>query len=556
MEKIIDENYYDFIVDNTLLTPGNTDYVTFLNTRHSILHVSSENTNMCDLGRHPYHRFPTLYTLNSQLSLGSSDIPRIQQNPALALYGLGIIVAVVDTGIDYQHPAFRHKDGTSRIHSIWDQSIQGNNPPEGFNLGTEYSNESINLALKTQDPLSLVPSVDTDGHGTAIASIIAGSSNSDNGFSGVVPQADLVIVKLKDAKKNIKKIFCVSPDSVCFQQTDIILGLRYIFETAAKLNRPLVVCLAFGSSLVGHESFGATSSYIYLMSQRSHVAFSISAGNEGNNQRHFFGNVPSAPLNKEFELKVSSQDSSFCFQVWPDIQARLSIQITSPSGERTPAIYPTLKNCDNYNFIFGNEKTWINNILIEEENGVQLILVRFNDATEGIWRIRIENINQVPFSFNCWLPSGDLISNETYFIPSEPDTTITAPGNTGTALTVTAYDQFNNSTMSQSSRGYTRLGQIKPDIAAPGNQIPCAVPNGSYSTLTGTGAASAHAAGVIAMILEWAVVKGNFTSITGKDINSLLIRSAVGIPPMTYPNTKWGYGILNVNNLFELLTYI
>ncbi len=89
-----------------------------------------------------------------------------------------------------------------------------------------------------------------------------------------------------------------------------------------------------------------------------------------------------------------------------------------------------------------------------------------------------------------------------FFLNSSPDTTITAPGNGRRQLTVTAYNQINNSILGESSRGYTRIGLVKPDIAAPGYQLTCAVPGGGYGSVTGTGAAAAHAAGIIAMVLS------------------------------------------------------
>ncbi|MBA4701329.1 MAG: S8 family peptidase [Ruminococcus sp.] len=556
MKKIIDENYYDFIVDSNSAILDNPNYFTRFTQRYSILHTISDDVNMCDLGRQPYHEFPTLYTLSSQLSLESSGIPQIQQNSALALFGFGVIVAVIDTGIDYRHPAFRYNDGTSRILSIWDQTIQEGIPPESFEFGTEYGKEIIDIALQTEEPMSIVPTIDTNGHGTAIASIAAGSYDRESFFSGVAPQSEFVIVKLKGAKQNLRKMFCVPEDAICYQETDVIFGMRYALETATKLNRPLIVCIAIGSSHGGHEALGAASVYIDYLTQLSHIAVSVAAGNEGDKHRHYYGNVLSPPFVDEFELKVSEKDSCFSFELWSDFLARLSIQIVAPSGEKSPVIYPSIKDCNHYQFIFGKENIWINNILIEKENATQLILVRISNATEGVWRIYVGNISKAPFSFDCWLPSGELISNETFFMPSDPNTTITCPGNTVPALTTTAYDQAGNSIITEASRGYTRIGRVKPDVAAPGSRIPCAVPQDEYSILTGTGAAAAHAAGVIAMVLEWAVVRGNYTSITGNDIRSLIIQSADRDPTYVYPNNIWGYGSLNINALFEFLTYI
>lgn len=556
MEKILDENYYDFIINNTLALQSEGESITVLNERHSMLHVPVNIFSMCDLGMYPYNRFPTLFTLSSQLSLDSSNISQIQANPSLALFGMGVLIGIIDTGVDYTHPAFKRSDNTSRIVSIWDQTIQDGYPPEGFTYGTEYDNQILNLALRTEEPLTIVPSTDTNGHGTAIASIAAGSPDPENSFTGVVPQSQLVVVKLKEAKQNLRRIFSVPEGVVCFQETDIILGIRYVLNVAQRLRRPVVILIAVGSSMSGHEGVGATSSYIDYLSQLSNVNVVVSAGNEGNKNRHFYGNVRAAPYVQEFELKISANDPFFSFQIWPDIQARLAVQIIAPTGEMTSLIYPSIGTCVNHQFVFSQTEMWVNNILLEEENGSQLILIRFAHASEGIWRVRVNGIDQNPFSYNSWLPSGDMISNETFFLLSTPDTTITAPGNADHILTVTAYDQVTGSIIIDSSRGYTRRGRVKPDVAAPGSMIPCAVPGGGYASLTGTGAAAAHAAGAVAMVFEWAVVRGNYTSLTGKDVNSLIIRGATRNPIYAYPNNIWGYGKLNMYALFELLTFI
>lgn len=556
MEKILDENYYDFIINNTLALQSEGESITVLNERHSMLHVPVNIFNMCDLGMYPYNRFPTLFTLSSQLSLDSSNISQIQANPSLALFGMGVLIGIIDTGVDYTHPAFKRSDNTSRIVSIWDQTIQDGYPPEGFTYGTEYDNQILNLALRTEEPLTIVPSTDTNGHGTAIASIAAGSPDPENSFTGVVPQSQLVVVKLKEAKQNLRRIFSVPEGVVCFQETDIILGIRYVLNVAQRLRRPIVILIAVGSSMSGHEGVGATSSYIDYLSQLSNVNVVVSAGNEGNKNRHFYGNVRAAPYVQEFELKISANDPFFSFQIWPDIQARLAVQIIAPTGEMTSLIYPSIGTCVNHQFVFSQTEMWVNNILLEEENGSQLILIRFAHASEGIWRVRVNGIDQNPFSYNSWLPSGDMISNETFFLLSTPDTTITAPGNADHILTVTAYDQVTGSIIIDSSRGYTRGGRVKPDVAAPGSMVPCAVPGGGYASLTGTGAAAAHASGAVAMVFEWAVVRGNYTSLTGKDVNSLIIRGATRNPIYAYPNNIWGYGKLNMYALFELLTFI
>ncbi len=180
MEKVLDNDYYDLMINNVSIPMYDTgDNITMLNFRHSLVHILKTNSDPCNLGVYPYHSFPTLYAPTSTISIEKSGIGTVQRNPFLGLFGQGIIVGVIDTGIDYQHQAFLYNDDTTRILSIWDQSIQNGPIPEGFTFGTEYRKEIINLALKSDNPLSIVPSVDTNGHGTSIASVIAGKPNAE-----------------------------------------------------------------------------------------------------------------------------------------------------------------------------------------------------------------------------------------------------------------------------------------------------------------------------------------------------------------------------------------
>ncbi|MEY8356993.1 S8 family peptidase [Lachnospiraceae bacterium 54-53] len=557
MKKILDNNYYDMIISNTLAPSYDTgDNITYLNRNNSLLHIpiTGETVNPCDLGRYSYSSFPTLYNLTSSINLEKTGVGAVQRNPYLALFGHGVLVAVIDTGIDYLHPAFQYKDGTSRILALWDQSVQTGEPPEAFTFGTEYGREQLNAALASQDPLTVVPTQDTNGHGTAMASIIAGSTDKEQLFSGIVPQADLIIVKLKEAKENLKKIYFVPEDIQCYQESDIILGLRYAITASEKFSRPVAICLALGSSQGAHDGRGATSSYLNHLALLPGIGVSVSAGNEGNDQRHFFGSVPEAPYYKDVELRVGSNDRMFSMEIWSRAPARLSVDISSPNRESTQQISPSLNECRKFSFIFNQTTVWVNNTIFEEGTGDQFILIRFNNLLPGIWYLRVLNPENEPYAFHSWLPSENLISNETYFLNSSPDTTTTSPGNARHQLTVAAYNQFNGSILAESGRGYTRTDHIKPDIAAPGYQIPCALPGNLYGTATGTGAAAAHAAGIIAMAFEWGIARGNYPRITGNVINRLLIRGAVRSSSIDYPNNIWGYGQVEVNSMFHKLT--
>ncbi|MDR2022447.1 MAG: S8 family peptidase [Hungatella sp.] len=557
MQKILDDNYYDLIISNIMIPTYDTgDNVTPMHLRNSLAHIPVDSANPCDLGKYPYNAFPSLFTLSSTVSLESSGIGTVQRNPYLALFGRGVIVAVIDTGIDYQHQAFLYNDGTTRILSIWDQTIQEGAPPEGYTYGTEYTREHINVALKSENPLSIVPSVDTNGHGTAIASVAAGKPSLEQSFSGVVPESDLLVVKLKPAKNNLKKIFFTPENAICYQESDVIIGISYVTTVARRLNRPIAICIAMGTNQSSHDGRGATSFFTNYLVQQPHNGITISAGNEANKRRHYFNSTTAEPFVNNFELRVGENDKLFSVEIWPFAPARLAIEIIAPNRETTGQVFPALGECRRFAFVFNSSVVWINNYIFEEESGDQLVLIRFQDPLPGIWNIRVQNLDNEPFSFHTWLPSGDQISEETFFINANPDTTVTSPGNSTNPLTVTAYNQYNDTVLPESGRGYTRTGFVKPEIAAPGYEITCAVPGNQYGSITGSGSAAAQAAGVVAMVFEWAVSRGNYTNITGNDVNRLLIRGARRTIANTYPNNIWGYGQIDINSLFERLTNI
>ncbi len=528
--------------------------VTPINFRDSIVNVQAREPNACDLGVYPYSFFPSVFCLTSRLDFEKTGINKVQQNPNLALFGQSILVGIIDTGIDYRHKAFLNKDGTSRIVSIWDQTIQDGVPPEGMLYGTEYKNEEINLALKSDNPLAIIPSIDENGHGTAIASIIAGSDDIEQSFTGIVPFSDLIVVKLKQAKKNLRDITFVPEGPICYQESDVMFATRYLFDTARRLRQPLALCIALGTSQGGHDGLGATSIYLAYINEIPQMAVVITAGNEGNAQRHYYGTVDNSRFQDEFDLKVSNLDKKFALEIWPYSPSRLTLEILTPMGESTQEIFPQLNTCRKFTFFNTPTVIYVNNIISEEETGEQLILVRMENVTEGIWRFRVRNIENSVSSFHAWLPAGDFISKETFFTEPNPDTTVLSPGNADKPITITAYNQNNDSILIESGRGYTRsTPNIVPELAAPGYNLSCAVPNGGYGNLTGTGAATAYSTGIVAMILEWAVLRGNYTTITGKDIKNLLIRGADRVEGITYPNNVWGYGKINIDGLFRKL---
>ena len=558
VNKIVSEDYADIMVQNRFLSRYATMEAIPLDNRVSMINIPVSEINMCSFDEFGYQAFPFLDIMESSLSLNASRIPNVQNQPNLGLLGQGVLIAVIDTGIDYLHEAFRNADNTTRIHSIWDQTIndQENTLENNSTIlyGKEFTRDMINKALSSETPLEIVPTKDEVGHGTAIAGIIAGKENYEQNFRGVVPLADLVVVKLKQAKKISKKMFSVPEDVICYQETDIILGINYVREQAEILNRPLAICIALGSNQGSHDGRGVLSFYLAELADIPGISVVISAGNEGNGRRHYYGLLASNTPFNEFQVRVGKDEKSFAMEIWKRSPSRISIDITSPTGEYIKPIYPSLSSCIEHNFIFIPTTVWVNNYLLENYSGDQLVLIRFVNPSEGLWKFRVYNLDNQTTDYHVWLPSKGIITEETYFIDSNPDTTITSPANSFYPITITAYNHVNNSIYYAASRGLTRSGVLKPELAAPGVEIICPIANNKYGSLTGTGAAAAHATGITAMLLEWGIIKGNNTDIDGFDIKSMLIRGAKRNPDDSI-NNIWGYGRIDAYGVFEALTF-
>lgn len=558
MNKIISEDFADLIIVNELVPQyvnSEKDNVIRLNNKHSLVNLPVAEFDKCSIGKYNYNLIPSLFTLNATESLEQSGIIEIQKNPNFALFGEGIIVAFIDTGIDYQHQAFKNADNTTRILSIWDQTITNESAPPGeMPYGTVYTKEMIDAALKTSTPTSTVPTVDEIGHGTILAGITAGNVNEDEKFSGVVPKADIVVVKLKQPKKITRDLFLVPQTAICFQDSDILMGLNYVMSVSERLNKPIAICIGIGTSQGGHDGLGSVSSQLDVLSQMARTGVAVSAGNEGISRRHYYGIMKKNEPTKDFELNVSAKDVGISMEIWQQAPYRIGLDITSPTGEYTAPIFPGISECRKLTYIFESSVLWVNNFLIEGDTGDQLILVRLQNAQPGIWKFKVYNVDNAASEFNIWLPSGPLISDETYFVQSNPDKTITSPGNAIKPITITSYSTQTNGIAINASRGYTRSNVIKPDLAAPGVDITCPLVGNRYGTSSGSSCAAAITTGVIAMMLEWGYSKGRYPSINGQDIKKLLIRGAKRTDDIEYPNNVWGFGKINIYNVFQRLT--
>ena len=557
-EKILSENYHDFIVsdirmpflqdmlekDCCLQNPGFFYQCAYL-SKSVIKPVSLEN--------YSYFSIPKCYSLLSMQALNQAGILPIQNHSTIQLSGKQVMIGFLDTGIDYQNPVFQHLDKTTRIAGIWDQTIQSGTPPESFYYGSHYTPDMINEALASEDPYSLVPSVDNNGHGTFLASIAAGSGDPDAQFIGAAPESVIAVVKLKQAKQYLRDYYFIPNTAPAFQENDIMLGMRYLHLLAEKLGLPLIFCLALGSNLGGHSGslpLSIIAQQYTLLSNRIPV---IGVGNEADQRHHFYSEIMNTSDTKTVEIRVGENTSGFVMELWTELPNILSISLTSPSGESTSRIPIRAGTSTTFNFLFENTTVYIDYRLFVESTASELIHFRFSDAAPGIWKLVVEPVQIIDGRFHIWLPVREFLSGEVYFLNSNPYYTLTAPSDSVQPISVSYYDSSNNGLALSSGRGFTRTEQVKPDFTAPGISITGALPGGQFESRSGSSTSVGITAGAAALLVEWHKKKKKIPSVSTALIKSLLTLGATRNPDMKYPNREWGYGQLNLYNTFEAM---
>ena len=415
-----------------------------------------------------------------------------------------------------------------------------------------YSREDLNRALKSGGPYAVVPSRDLTGHGTKLAAVAAGSADPETGFIGAAPLADIAVVKLKPAKQYLKDYFMVPEEAEAYQENDIMLGLRFLHELAQRERKPLVICMALGTNMGGHAGTSPLSFYLNTIGSLSGRCVVTAGGNEANRGHHFYGTLGRDEEYQDVELRVAQGERGLMLQLWSSTPDVLSVSLISPSGEEIPRVTPGVRNL-RFDFLFERTVVYVNFQTLDPYSGDQLVVIRMADPAPGVWRIRVYGEAVVNGVYNLWLPVTGFLTADTVFLNSNPDITLTEPANAEIPITVAAYRAENESIYIDSSRGYTRKGRLKPDLAAPGVDVAAFGPGNVLTALTGTSAAAAVTAGAAALMLEWGIVRGRRLTIGTLEIKQLMIRGAGRSRSQLYPNRVWGYGILDLYVAFSAL---
>lgn len=548
------EEYRNYIVRYNQNIYGPIVYqsdITFqiINDLYGIIYIPAEQQPEIQINSSSYHSIPKCYTYMDFEALNAANITRLQNHPFLKLRGKGTLVAVIDSGIDYRNSLFWN-GGESRILGIWDQTIQEG--PSGFvPFGAEFSKERIEEAVKNEDPYAIVNSRDENGHGTRLAAIAAGNTEEEESFSGAAPEASLLVVKLKPAKKYLKEFYLLPQNVDIFQEDDIMLGISYAMDFARRMQMPLSICIGLGSSQGAHLGVSPLCQVINWSASFTQNAISVAAGNEGMARHHFQGRLERRNGGKTAELRVSENTSGFTLEIWGETPEEYYLTIQSPTGENLEVSNSIGAATQELSFVFVETKIFVNYVSIERQSGKTLIFCRFQNPAAGLWKLMLRGAENDGAIYDMWLPVRGMIEQDTYFLEASPYETITSPGDAEGAVTMTAYQADTGSLYLQASRGFLPNTATKPNLAAPGVNVLVPGIAGKYDRASGSSLAAGMAAGAAALMFEWAIVRGNEPFFTGNSVKNYLQLGAERNEGTSYPNEEWGFGKLDLYGTFE-----
>ncbi len=443
-------------------------------------------------------------------SMDAACIPPVWREYGLT--GRGVLVGLVDSGIDLNHPEFQGEEGRSRVVALWDMTAQGT-PPAGFRSGAFYSEAEI-AAGQVPDTMS------QSGHGTAVAAVAAGRS-------GVAPGASIAMVRLPSART-----------------TDIMRAVKFLMDQAEERGMPCVINLSYGTNCGSHWGQTLFESYIDQSAQRGRSVIVCAAGNEGSGAHHYYGRLTENGV-LDVEFTVSTQREQICLSLWKNFIDEAAFELVLPNGQATGLLLEGSRTLR-----FGSVRAAVFYGVPTHYSVSQEMLCLLDGppgGMDGLWKLRCYGGSISDGRFNVWLPTMEEVGDRTAFLQPTPDLTITLPATAMYPISVGGFRPDTGTVSPFSGRGIQDCaGRTLLDLAAPAEGVRSAKAGGGYDAFTGTSMAAPFVSGAAALMMEWGVVRGNDRLLYNQRVKAFLCKGALRSAFLTYPNAQWGYGRLNL----------
>jgi subtilisin family serine protease len=557
-------------------------------------HIGNQATVVVDVDRLPdlaslasvrkiaasVYRYPTNDTARLAITVDYSATER-----AVSQKGRGVVVGIVDSGIDFRHADFTQPGSggkKTRIKALLDMTVYGSGiqdpgwnyvlPGQSSAIGHLYTESDINSALETLKPSDQnadpIKQRDKNGHGTHVAGTAAGnglSSPTPGTYAGMAPEADLIVVKA--SRQN--------DGSASFLTADIINALQFVQRKAAELNEPFVVNLSFAGHFGPHDGSASDERAIdNLVNGGAGRVVCVAAGDDGNDNIHARTKVPAGG---SVDLDFSVTNNPQFLELYEGRFDRSTVTVVRPDGS---TLGPVAYDPDGFNQPDGQASDPFIEVFnanddkgdADPSNDQPNIFVAFKPgAPAGNWKLRLQDADSTAnAAFDAWgagnITFGNFIDNNSRLIAS--------PGNARMAITVGAFVNrspvlANGSVPSYSSPGPTGDGRLKPDVSAPGHylysarstdinsqgvtftdSLPPSDPTAAtdyvhYGGLAGTSMATAVTSGAVALFLQ-----------SNPALSSIEIRGAFHArsarPDRTGWNSRSGFGRLNILSSIQL----
>lgn len=538
-------------------------YIKVINNKYAIIslkkNISYEELRVSKIKGIIYIEKANLFSLESVDPVTAAGINQMQKIEALNLTGKGVLVGMVDTGINYLNKELWDENGNCRVETIWDQTIINDkkNTKEGVEVpfGTVYSKDEIDNAVKSYkeggDPYKVVPSKDDIGHGTKM-SVIIGGAGTNLTVKGGAPNCNFISVKLQEDLGFKEELNVKDP---VYNLISVFSAVDFLIKYADKENKPMVIYLPLGNSFSNHKGDTLLERFIDDASINRGVIVVTSTGNEGDRQNHTSGTIKNTGGSKDIMLYIDPMQKNIAVQLWVARPNVMSINIISPSGEESGIVPAILNFYEDSKFIFENTKVSVTYYIPEPNSGDELVELYFRNAQAGTWKIRLIGDYILDGRFDAWLPQAGLTFGKTQFIYSDPYGTLTYPGPSRYIINVGNYDQTTNYVINSSGRAFEEHAENTIDVVAGGvNVMTTNIEGNGYSIVNGTSVSAAVVAGACALLLQWSIVDKNSRFMYSQKIRVLMIRGVIRRQGDIYPNEEFGYGIFNMVEVFRNIT--